>query len=361
VTGFKEAGANDPYEFVYDNWLASEGVPVVDHHHILNLRKLELGEWKRRGGRVCFINYPTVGGQDRYSDCYIVEIPPGGELKPERHMFEMMFYVLDGSGTAQVWNHRGDEQTFEWAPASLCSIPLNAWYTIHNASGVKPARLLAMTNAPTVMHQFGDVDFVFKNEYDFISRFAGEADFFDGSGVQNGRFWESNMVANAKEFPLLDYKQRGAGGRQIRFRLAGNSLKAHISEFPVGTYKKAHKHGPGVHVIVLTGTGYTLMWQDGEQPKRYDWTDGSLVVPPNNWFHQHFNTGPEPARYLAISDLKLVKDQKTGIQLSQLSTKLGGGQIEYEDEDPSILAMFQEELARTGAECRMAPSLFAAK
>ena len=35
--------------------------------------------------------------------------------------------------------------------------------------------------------------------------------------------------------------------------LAQNSMGAHISQFQPGTYKKAHRHGPGAHVIILDG------------------------------------------------------------------------------------------------------------
>ena len=42
------------------------------------------------------------------------------------------------------------------------------------------------------------------------------------------------------------------------------------------------------------------MWPEGEEPQRYEWKEGAMIVPPNMWFHQHFNTGTTPARYLAF-------------------------------------------------------------
>jgi hypothetical protein len=129
----------------------------------------------------------------------------------------------------------------------------------------------------------------------------------------------------------------------------------------VGTYKKAHRHGPGAHVIIISGVGYSLLWpRDGgpdDRMERVDWQVGSLVVPPNDWFHQHFNGGTEPARYLALR----WNSQQFGFSLGvpmegemDVSVKQGGTQIEYEDEDPAIHEWFAETLAKVGAESRMA-------
>ena len=243
--------------------------------------------------------------------------------------------------------------TFEWKAGSIFAIPLNCWYQHFNGSGQEVVRLVAVTNFPSVMNLYEDVDFVFNFDYDFKNRFSGEPDYFASKGEQDGFLLRTNFVADAINLPLITAKERGAGGGHIRFNMAKGSIASHISQFPVGTYKKAHAHGPGAHVIVLTGEGYSLMWPEGEEPRRYDWKYGTLIVPPNAWFHQHFNGGATPARYLAFKHASPRNSQ--GVPLSWISRRLGGNQIDYADESQVVRKLFADELAKHGVTSKMEP------
>jgi len=131
-------------------------------------------------------------------------------------------------------------------------------------------------------------------------------------------------------------------------------MGAHISEFPVASYKKAHRHGPGAHIIILEGEGYTLMWPDGEKKRRFDWKPGSIVVPPEMWWHQHFNAGKNPVRYLALRwGSKKYQFQVAQNEEMEKDRREGGHQIEFEDEDPEVKQWFEEVLASRGLESRM--------
>ncbi|MEE8139794.1 MAG: cupin domain-containing protein, partial [Alphaproteobacteria bacterium] len=288
----------------YSRWQAEEGIPVYDTFFIEDLKALELGPWDRTDGLGAFVNLEGAGDTN---NCYVAEVPLGGSTLPQRHLYEEMVYILKGNGATTIWNEAKDKHTFEWQAGSLFAIPLNTFYQHFNTSGDAPARYVAVISAPVVMNMFHNADFVFGAPYDFIDRYDGSRP-FDGDGElfvnSRGTFniWETNFVPNADSFPLYKRANRGAGGSYLAFELAHNTMVAHISEFPVGTYKKAHKHGPGANVIILGGQGFTLLWQDGkwDQRVKVDWKPGSIVVPPSQWFHQHFNSGPIPARYLAL-------------------------------------------------------------
>jgi oxalate decarboxylase/phosphoglucose isomerase-like protein (cupin superfamily) len=334
----------------YTRWVKSEGLEIVPAHFVANLNTLPLRPWARRGGAGVYLNHDASRTSN---DCYVCEIPAGGKLAPQRQLFEEMIYVLGGRGSTTVWNDAGARITFEWKAGSLFAIPLNAWHQHFNGAGRETARYVAVTNAPAVINLYEDVDFVFNTRYDFKGRFSGEPDYFSNKGEQKGLLLETNFVADAVNLPLVSAKERGAGGGHIRFNMARGSMNSHISQFPVGTYKKGHAHGPGAHVIMLSGEGYSLMWPEGDEPRRYEWQVGSMIVPPNMWFHQHFNTGTIPARYLAFKHEATSIRNLQGVPKAWISRRLGGDQIDYADEKPAIRQTFTEELSRHGMKPRM--------
>jgi gentisate 1,2-dioxygenase len=135
---------------------------------------------------------------------------------------------------------------------------------------------------------------------------------------------------------------------------------------PVGTYKKAHRHGPDFHVFSVTGHGYSLLWYEGDREKRrVEWHHGVVWSPPDQMFHQHFNTSREPARNLVVcfGSMRypvLEERRRLYSKENDLSVTKGGTQIEYEDEDPRIRELYESELAKEGVELRMREVLTAA-
>lgn len=344
----------------YYAWQAREGVKVIREYRFDDLRKVELGDWERKGGKGAVIVIPNP---IMTNDLHLVEIAPAGKSEPEHHLYEEIVYVLSGQGTTHLWVNEHEKKIIEWQAGSLFTIPLNVWYQHFNGSGTEPTRYAAMTNLPPVLRMWRNNDFVFNNPFQFTDRYSGEeSSYFSGDGklfrMKSRAFstiWKTNFVPNADTMPLWDYSARGAKGINTHFRLDGNVTRAHISEFPVGTYKKGHTHGSGPHLVILGGVGFSLLWwrNKPEEKVKVDWKAGSMVtIPFDDTFHQHFNTGPEPARYLAMMapDGSPPANELGG----NVSIKEGGQQVEYEDEDPEIHKIFEDELKKHGAECKMA-------
>ena len=363
----------------YEEWRKKEGIPVYTDYAVANVRTAPVEPWKRMGVLGAYID---LKGGEGINDGYICEIPPGGHTTPQRYLFEEILYVLSGEGESTIWNAGSGKQSVKWKAGSVFGPPLNTWRQHFNRGRV-PARLLAITNAPVVIDLFHDSNFVFNNDYVFRERYQGDPETFgagpeklhhkettsEESEQRGGVYtWESAYIPDAKTLKVFASRERGESNSRIELQLADNTMQAHISEFEVGTYKKAHRHGPGSHVVMLNGRGYTLMWKGAlkysEAPKetqvRVDWNEGSLFVPPDGWFHQHFNAGGDPARYLAATwggDGKYFMRALAGggrtHRLGKTSTRVGGNLIEYEDEDPVIREIFVEELKKSGIPLRM--------
>jgi diadenosine tetraphosphatase ApaH/serine/threonine PP2A family protein phosphatase len=85
------------------------------------------------------------------------------------------------------------------------------------------------------------------------------------------------------------------------------------------------------------------MWKDGEEPQRYDWSEGSVISPSAGYWHQHYNTGHRPAKFVAL----------------HASVALGSGseknveQLPFEYEDAALREMYVEECRKSGVEVKM--------
>jgi uncharacterized RmlC-like cupin family protein len=350
----------DPYQ----NWAEGEGIPIhLDIGH--DLLALETAPWERYGARGCFAH---THGRGDFMANYVLEVPKGAKTKTMHHLYEAFFYVLAGHGSTTVTAPDGAKRTFEWGPKAVFAIPLNCEYQIFNGSGADAARLSCTNDAPLTLNLYHNEEFVFNNPFSFAER-LGDAKHFDGEGdhvpVARGsnvapvNLWETNFVNDLTGFKLYEMSARGKASLNISFILADGTMHAHCSEIPTGRYKKAHRHAAGTHVHAVSGEGYSLLWYEGDSEfKEIPWRHGVMYTPPFWMFHQHFNTCPEPARYLACSlgsrrypfiSLRKVSAQGGG----STSIQDGGRQIEVEDQDPRIHRKWLEAIKENGVKSQM--------
>ncbi len=356
----------------YELWLREEAIPVVEGYGIEDVTVLPRKPWKRTGGNGAYIE---LKGMEGFTGMYVAEIPPGGALHPEHHLYEELIYILRGLGATEIWSADDEKRKmhFEWQQGSLFAIPLNTCHRMINGSN-EPAMFLGVTSAPLMIDLLHNVPFVMGCDYKFDDRFDGQANYFlptnDRKEIGGFINWESNFIADARGALVDPSEAKGYGVRITSFDMGGSTLVGHIAEWPVGRYHKAHFHQGGAILLILRSQGYTLMWPqeagmrpyrsgNGDKVVRVNWREGSVFSPPSGWFHQHFNTGNEPARQLAFrysgQSGKYLLGCWRAINKEGVRTSIreGGTMIEYEDEDPQIRLDFEASIGGIGVRMQM--------
>ncbi|MBM2804298.1 MAG: Cupin protein [Deltaproteobacteria bacterium] len=337
----------------YFKWMAKEAIPVVGGFGVEDVRNIATAPWARTGGNAAFIN---LYGMEGVTGMVVGEIPAGGALKPEKHFYEEVIVILEGQGATEVWQDGGAKQMFEWGPWSLFAPPLNTNHRLLNG-GRTPVIYLTVTNAPLVMDIVHNEEFVFNCPYNFSDRYCAADGYFNQglkryeSGMQH--IWETNFITDIQTADVDKREVKGAGVSITQFEISGNSLIGHLAQWPAARYHKAHYHGAGAILLGLQSSGYVLLWskESGTHPfeaghaedvVEIKWKAGSVYCPGGGWFHQHFNTGAEPARHLALRygsrihpiGFKIAdKRSEDGVYID---VKQGGTLIEYADEDPYV-------------------------
>ncbi len=284
----------------YAAWAAKEGVPITEDFGV-DLLEVSTAPWPRFGIDGGLVH---LKGRGDFVSIFVLELAPGAKSAPQKHLFEEVVYVLSGHGNTTIETSDGRKHSFEWGPKSLFALPLNARYQHFNSSGREHARLASTNNLALMLNLFHNDTFVFDNDYDFPER-QGAAKYFSGEG----------------EFiPVRP-------GRNMCF--------------------------------AVTGHGFSLLWYEGAKDfVRIDWKHGWVFAPPDQMFHQHFNTAPDPARYLAVAFGSLrypfTTDKRRVFLGMDVSVKDGGCQIEYEHQDPRIHGIYLKELGKHGVTSGMA-------
>ena len=232
------------------------------------VQDLPLAPWKRMGGRGTYIQ---LHGTEGKWGCYVVEVPGAGALNPEKHLYEEIFYVVEGRGSTEVWLD-GDNRrhVFEWQAGSLFSIPVNAWHRIVNASS-SPALLLAGTTAPNLMNLINNIDAIFNCPFEFRDRFSGADDFYkykddiEPDPVRGLAMRRTNFIPDIVNCDLPLDNRRSPGFRRVEPFMTGNMFYLWIGQHENGRYSKAHAHtsaavldlhqGQGLHLYVARATG----------------------------------------------------------------------------------------------------------
>jgi len=336
--------------FSYDLWMESIGIPIHKGYYIGDLRTLELGWWEERQCKAAFFQ---LMGQEGVSSARVTEIAPGKTLPPLKFALDELVYVAEGRGLTTVWlREGGPKKTFEWQSHSLFLLPHNHYHQLSNMQGDKPVRLLHYSYLPLAMSAIQDPSFFFHNPYetpDLVSgangEFYSEAKLIQGQGGDEllglRAFWYGNFFPDMRAWDKLDAnRKRGAGGKSVFIQFPDSELSAHMSVFAAQTYKKAHRHGPGRVIVIPAGEGDSVMWEEGKEKIVVPWHECSVFVPPNRWFHQHFNAGGQPARYLALHPPMQFHGHAEKIE------DRAKDQIEYPDEDRWIRQKFEAELAK---------------
>jgi hypothetical protein len=337
----------------------AEGLPVITGYGVEDLRAVPLGYWERLGGPAAYCH---LEGAQGFVGSLVAEIPPGKNLKPMRHLYEELILILEGRGATQFWSDKTNQMiVLEWQPGSIFSPPLNVKHQHFNGSSTEPVRFVAANNAPIIFNSFAAPAFIFNTPYEFTDRFGGQTNYFS-SEYKEGEFEDTsiNFIPDVYAVPLTKYPRRGADYSRLGITGSGNkSMIGHVMQIGSGTYRKPHYHGSGAQVIVLGGKGYTLMWPK-DDPRmesfvKVDWRKGSLLVPPERWYHSHFTTSAEPGLHLAL------RRGQRGVGKNYLATvpeREGGTVMDYEDEPREVRAIYEAELAKTGVSCRMPPVVY---
>jgi gentisate 1,2-dioxygenase len=274
---------------------------------------------------------PRIGFNANFLRLFINGFPPGvenGQWKTigHRHTVEAVIHILKGYGYSVI-----DGIRYDWEAGDFVCVPVFAWHMHVNLSD-EDMVYLASTTGP-LSNALG-VSIYEDERYPQYWVFAQQGEealktLIPGAaeipksrrGIPEGM--ELSQFDNSRAaqiyFDQLAFAETEEGRRRNgKVLIKGADLKFErtpmgwvapivdpklgfhvkvmttlVAQIQPGKHSGAHRHIYQEINYVLAGEGYSII-----NDKRYDWKPGdTLAIPVFSW-HQHFNSGKEPARLL---------------------------------------------------------------
>ncbi len=302
----------------YLNWAQAEGVPIVSAPSV-DLTRVETSPWARFGvnGAICHVE-----GRCDFLTMFVFDIPAGGVMKPARHVFEEMFYVVDGRGETEVILSDGEIRRLAWAPGALFSVPVNAT-CIHRAPGQSSVRLASFNDVRYLMGLYRNEAFLFDNAAKFEKR--------------QERARSQRWITDVASEPV--HESNAAAGADIT--LADGAIGAQVVELRAGEGDLAHRQMQGRHLLCVEGEGFSLSFESPDGAiVRTPWKRAIVIGQSGMSFHQNF-AGPHKARVMSIELGSTASPIFRGRRAAYGDTKVyasGAAVIERAEERPEVKA-----------------------
>lgn len=276
---------------------------------------------------------PRVGFNVKAFRFWINKLPPGGEEGAKwktighRHTVEAVIHIVQGEGYSVI-----DGVKYSWAAGDFICVPMFSWHRHVNTSKGDMI-YVASTTGPLSMalgvaiyedERYPD-QWVFaqggEESLKSLIPGGGERVALDSDRHRLKRGSYKGIAASLYQeqirFSTKEEKRRRAGkvlvkGKSLKFTSTPMGRLAYVvdprlgfqvrvistlmAEIPPGKRSGCHRHLYEEINYVMSGSGHSII-----DDQRYDWKAGDALSIPVFAWHQHFNSGKDPVRFLVHS------------------------------------------------------------
>jgi mannose-6-phosphate isomerase-like protein (cupin superfamily) len=113
-----------------------------------------------------------------------------------------------------------------------------------------------------------------------------------------------NYVPSLHQVELKPWARRGGSAVFMNHDASRTTNDCYVMEIPAGDKLNPHRQLFEETVLILSGRGSTVVWDDRGAKVSFEWGPGSIFGIPLNANHQHFNgSGSKPARYIGVTNM----------------------------------------------------------